>query len=1560
MSAHPHHGASGVGARTGPARELSRRIRAVKTRAELLPLVANGLNAVFNAAAAAVVVQLAEDLAEIGVIRRQDSRYRQITFPLQGENVLIRTLRAGRVINLPAAAAADIAHIPYLDKPGGHPVLAIPFTTADTPRGVFLILADAARGGFSPEEEQLGSNLAEETQSALATLAEKETLANDADRLRWENRQLQLALDTPLLAALTDPDVILERLLDEIRKGLEFDRGAIYGYDEATRSVRQIATSGYLPEEAKLAADNFAESPGFRVVQNGEPLLIADPLQEGAATLDGDMRAGSYMAVPVKIEGRVVAVITLANSQRGGFEHGDLRFVSILANHAGIALKNASRLEGERKRALQLGLLNEIGKKILLTKSPAEIYTEIAAALKDKFGYYHVAIYSVDPARDELHLETITGGYADILPVGFRQKTEEGLLGAAVRERRSIMVNDVMKESRFLAVNPRAMQTKSELCTPVFGRGDVVAVIDIQSRRTAAFEESDILALETLADQIGVTLENAALFREERQRAGELALVNRLGKQILAARELPTLLATVAATVRKHFKFYNVAIFLKDPLDPTLLVPGALDGAYEKAPGIPERVAVGRGFVGIAAEKGEIVYSNDATRDARYVPDPFPGDQRSEAAIPIKLGDAVVGVLDAQKNQKNALAVSDLELLQTFADQVAIAIQNVKLLSAEQRATHDAQTLLHISHIISQTTDLDKSLEFLVEETAVVMNADGAALVLLDADEEPTILKTYAGFTSEKEETETQSSFNLARYRFYADVAAGAKPFFIPDTAADHRITPDFLPGVTVGAVLATPIRKKNRLLGVLLAAWAKPSPEIVREDFELLEAIAFQAAIGIENLLYFENLNRQTKYLSILSSIAADASRLPPLEELLHIALQKILVFAGLPGGAIHLYDAKRATLNLAARMDHGPATENPWSAFEIITRERAAKLLNADVVSAERAAGDEAFGFPPPDQGGPAAFISIPLVAKQHIHGRMTLWAWDPWTFVPEDVSLIQTICDEISIYIENTQLFAQTSGQMKELYTLIDTTKTLASSLDTEEIIYSIAQKVKNLIGADECTVFLLDRDAGTLDPIVSLTAYPEEVMKLQLKVGEGITGHVALTGVGEYVNDAHSDHRSVTVPGTPAEDRESLLCVPLIAREEVIGVMTLGRTGAEVFTDRELQLLTLFAGQVAGSIENARLFDRLLSSISVAEEHRRKLDAIFTSISDGIIVTDTGLRVIEVNPAAERILGRSAAEIVNRHVRSIIESPALHEIFEEARSRLEEEAVAEFEFAARGHEPDEAISYYRVLVDAVVGTQGEKVGFVATFRDITETKLLGTLKENFISNVSHELRTPLTSIIGSAELILDDEKAKAFPYYKFVGIIDSQARRLRDLVESILDFSLLESGRLELALEPVDLRDIITETVRRYKPLADEAAVRLNVNLVNDVPVTYADPRLLETVFSNLIKNGIRFNYTGGSVDIGLSAKEREAVITVGDSGSGIPNDQLENIFSQFYQVDSSSTRAVGGTGLGLAITKRAVEAHGGRINVSSVVGQGSVFTVYLPLQAPPTSEEPRAK
>jgi two-component system phosphate regulon sensor histidine kinase PhoR len=1042
----------------------------------------------------------------------------------------------------------------------------------------------------------------------------------------------------------------------------------------------------------------------------------------------------------------------------------------------------------------------------------------------------------------------------------------------------------------------------------------------------------------------------AALARDQKERADELALLSEINKELLTNVDATAVLASLVTSIREAFGYFNVSVFLIHDDEPEKLVMTAVDGAYSNLWPPNFSLEISEGIIGHVALTGEYVVTNDAYHhqkfDAGYIDVP----EKSECAFPLVIEERVIGILDIQQDSINAFDERKVQLFLALADQVALAVYKARLFEKQDRVAKEADILLNISSALGRSTDIDELLSYLATTTVSALRADGAAIVLTGEGSEFKNVRAAAGLPVEKKEALLSEGMKIDR-TLIEQLEETSRPIVIEDTSASDIYGIKKMREFGAKSILLAPVKGKGELTGVIGAIWTSFKKRFDETDINLIDGIAVQTGVAIENVLYLEDLARQTRFLSVASAIAGEASLLPPVGVLLEKALSLILEYVGLERGIVFLYDQERfkrhsfRTLGLTEPVEASVIAylRNEKPPTEIKNRVTVVKNVDKGAPLAR--------AFSPGKR--PAAYISVPFFAKRDYTGHIYLLSDGPLSISRYEIDSVQALSEQLSIFLENSLLFNQNVEQLAQMRTLLETSKQISSSLDPEEIIYNIAREVKNLIQAEECTVFLLNRNGGYLEPIVSLTAYPEEMLKVRLKVGEVITGNVALTGVGEYINDPVSDPRSKHVDGTPEGETESILCAPLISKEDVIGVMTLHRLAANPFTNYDLQLVTLFATQVAGLIENARMFDRVLSSMTVAEEQRQKLDAIFASVSEAFIVTDSNLRIIEINAAAEAFLKTSQEKVVNRYVHSVIDDKEIIEKLEDVVKNPARDTPIEFVYLRQ--EPEtEFETYYRFTVDHLKDAEGDAVGLVISIIDVTGQIALEKMKDHFIANVSHELRTPLTSIIGSAELMLEDASVADSKFNRFVSIINKEAVRLRNLVDSILDFSLLEAGRFDLDLEPTSIDDICGEIVYRYKNVADDYGVSLGYKPSKDIGVVAVDRRLLDSIMSNLVKNGIHFNRRGGTV--GISAYKDESddgylVIEVTDTGKGITAAQIDKMFSKFYQADDSSTRAVGGTGLGLSIVKKAAEAHGGHLEVSSEYGVGSVFTVYLPLVTP---------
>jgi len=234
----------------------------------------------------------------------------------------------------------------------------------------------------------------------------------------------------------------------------------------------------------------------------------------------------------------------------------------------------------------------------------------------------------------------------------------------------------------------------------------------------------------------------------------------------------------------------------------------------------------------------------------------------------------------------------------------------------------------------------------------------------------------------------------------------------------------------------------------------------------------------------------------------------------------------------------------------------------------------------------------------------------------------------------------------------------------------------------------------------------------------------------------------------------------------------------------------------------------------------------------------------------------------------------------------------------------------------------------------------------------TKELDRLKSEFVAVVSHEVRTPLTSIKGSLEL-LGDERFHTLPapQKELLGICQANTERLISLINDILDFSKLESSRLSLNFERMDVGRVLVEAVENIRNLAAIRGVELDVKIDPTAGSVEADPMRVGQVATNLIGNAIKFSPERGRIEVFASGDEGSVTISVKDYGKGIAQRDLSRLFQRFAQLDSSTTRKAGGTGLGLVISKGIVEQHGGKIWVESALGKGSTFSFSMPRTRP---------
>jgi len=362
-----------------------------------------------------------------------------------------------------------------------------------------------------------------------------------------------------------------------------------------------------------------------------------------------------------------------------------------------------------------------------------------------------------------------------------------------------------------------------------------------------------------------------------------------------------------------------------------------------------------------------------------------------------------------------------------------------------------------------------------------------------------------------------------------------------------------------------------------------------------------------------------------------------------------------------------------------------------------------------------------------------------------------------------------------------------------------------------------------------------------------------------------------------------------------------------------------------------------------------------------ESEKKYRALFEESRDAIYVTSREGRLLDANQAMFDLLGYSREELMSIHIKQSYADPGDRIKFQ--REIESKESVRDYEVKLR--RKDGKVVHCLLTSTLRRSSDGSILGYQGIIRDVTEHKMaeherqrLEQTRQEFIANASHEFKTPLTAIRGYAETLLEGAMENKQVCRRFLEIVQEHALRLERLTDDLLKISLIDEGRLLHEMTRVVLSDAIESCIETTRLKAEQKNITLRVDCPKDLPPVRGDAARLREVLQNLLDNAIHYTPAGGRISVRAAvAGDRQILISVSDTGIGIPKSKQQQIFDRFYRVDSGRSRTVGGTGLGLSIVRNLVQAHGGHIHVDSEPGRGSTFTVFLP-QAEPHPESAR--
>jgi GAF domain-containing protein/nitrogen-specific signal transduction histidine kinase len=1355
---------------------------------------------------------------------------------------------------------------------------------------------------------------------------------------------------------------------------------------------RLLYVLGNVPRATNPEALFGQRNPLRACLQTGQAILIAnldEDLEWRETPLLSALRVKSLICLPIKIDKKTVAaMLAVSPEPMPVFTDEDLQVYHQIARQTSVILQNISLLNETRRRLQEVNLLLDFSRQLRGLDSDRIVRALLESARRALYAAHAGAVLIWDEHSGEL-IPTAVSGYADnetMKRIAYRPG--ESLPGQVFESRKPLRVDEVQFTRDYIFSTEGLLLYRqatggrlpiSSLLIPIQSGEDSVGVLVLDNfNTTAAFTPEDETLLLSLSQQVALSLQNVRLVQTTQERAAQLEALTNAATTFTASLESDELVAS-----------------LLDQLDPIIRYDTATLWLREKE---RLKVAAARGFpdtehrlgLTLAVEDsvlfkemirtGQGIMVGDVRQDPRFPPLEAP--RLSWLGLPLISKNQVIGVLALEKWQSHFYNREHMQVGTTFASQVAVALENARLFEESiSRATELDQRsqrlglLNRFSSALSGLLDEGKILQLTAQELIDALNAPSASVVMFERGE--------------------------AVWKYSLPKPNSKLPQRLPDAPIFHRLREslgvfatdsvstetDLVPlrrflGEGTKSLLVLPLVSSGNLRALIFILQTQVTRFRLTE-IELSRTLTNQASIALENARLFQSTLSTAERFSILNQASYQVSTNLDPEQIytaVHKAAQRLMPVESF---VISLLDEETNEIEGVYLVDdekRSPTTRIPSDqglSGQVITSGQPLLLQGAETVEN---VGSVVYGKP----DTPLSILAVPMTLSGRTIGMLSAQSYQPNVYTEDDLQILSTLANQAAVAIQNGRLLNETERLARELEmrvvertaqlqreqqnteTLLRILTEVSASLDLDRALNRTLALLNDAIGAEQGTIMLLNAEDNLLHFRAGYGYLSDKVSGegrgFRLKIGEGLAGWVVERREPALINDLTNDPRWVR-SGASSPDHRSAIAMPLLVAEDVIGVLMVFHRKPSYFSAELLNMVKAIAGQVAVAINNAHLYElirdqaeRLGSMLRREQEDASRSQAILEAVADGVLVTGPNNRISFLNQSAAEILDLEPGRIIGQSL------DVFGGLFGKSAGTWME-TIRNWSDGPIAYEPGDTyaerldLENGRIILVHLspVILQNDFLGTVSIFRDITHEVEVDRLKSEFVATVSHELRTPMTSIRGYVDvLLMGAAGAVNENQTHFLNIVKNNTERLNILVNDLLDVSRIESGRVTLSPQALDLReiaeDVIGDILRRSQE--ENRPMALSLDAPKKLPAVYGDIERVRQILGNLVDNAYHYTPENGTITVSIHSPNggHEVQVDVTDNGVGIPLDDQTRVFERFYRGEHPLVLATPGTGLGLSIVKEIVEMHKGRIWMKStgVAGDGSIFSFTLPV------------